>query len=98
MASAEGPSLRRFLTILACATLLLASGAGAVENGCETDENAIPIAVGGDTYYVVSDPCQPLVGDGTCLFSVWMFEEGNGQPGLQRDDGFGSCEGDVLVF
>ena len=42
-------------------------------------------ALGGDIY-VDSDFCQL---DG-CAFSIWVYQETNGLPGLQRDDGMHS--------
>lgn len=34
-----------------------------------------------DGFYVDNDVCQP-----ECVFSIWLYEEGNGIPGLQRGD------------
>lgn len=36
-----------------------------------------------DLCYVVNDLCQL---DGGCLFSIWIYAEDNGIPGLQRCD------------
>ena len=49
-------------------------------------------------FYVDNDLCQP-----ECAFSVWVYEESNGMPGLQRDDAVvsstchGMIAGDRLV-
>lgn len=85
-------------TIVFLGLVLLAAGARASEN-CE----ASPEVDTGDTpvgrYYVDNDPCQP-----DCLFSVWVYQESNGEDGLQRHDQFDDCSGapgpgpDTLLF
>lgn len=60
----------------------------------------------GGEVYVDNDNCQPVVGDGTCLFSTWIYEETNGIAGLQRDDEVksdvagcaGTVDGDYIIF
>jgi hypothetical protein len=48
-------------------------------------------------YYLDNDPCQP-----ECAFSVWVYEETNGIPGLQRDreygDGAGCIDADTILL
>lgn len=52
-------------------------------------------------YYMDNDTCQT---DGTCLFSTWIYEEGNGIDGLQRGDEViddtcdGLIESDIVIF
>jgi hypothetical protein len=38
---------------------------------------------GAPCYYVDNDTCG---GGGMCIFSIWVYEESNGIPGLQRGD------------
>lgn len=91
--------MRRILTTLITAALLLLASAANADDACETDEDATPIGLGDRTFYVINDICQPVVGSGECLFSLWVYEETNGQPGLQRDDEFGEhCEGDTIIL
>lgn len=33
--------------------------------------------------YVENELCQPIIGDGTCTFSIWVWMESNGEDGLQ---------------
>lgn len=56
--------------------------------------------VGGENpgvYYVDTSICQPQ-----CLFDVWIYEETNGHPGLQRGDEFADecqyLEADTILF
>lgn len=52
-----------------------------------TDHQVITIpgsAAGQDDYYVYNESCQ-LDGQRACLFSVWVFRESNGIPGLQQE-------------
>lgn len=50
-------------------------------------------------YYVDEDCC--VIG---CIFSIWIYQESNGIPGLQRDDEHvddtchGLIEGDTVIF
>lgn len=79
----------RLWTISLVATVLALPLAAAEE--CPTVETT---ADTGDTpegrYYVVVDECT-FDPTGGCLFSVWVYKETNGEPGLQRpsDD----CDG-----
>ena len=60
----------------------------------------------GGEIYLDNDNCQPVIGDDTCLFSTWIYEETNGIAGLQRDDEVQSnvkdCTdgtvGDTIIF
>lgn len=80
-------------------SLMIPFAAAGDDYQCETSETDVDT---GDTpagrYYVVNDDCQPH-----CLFSVWVYQESNGQDGLQRgdqtmeDDGTW-CEYDTIVF
>lgn len=51
-------------------------------------------------FYVDNDTCQPGCG----LFSLWVYQESNGHPGLQRGDEVyddtchGMVEADTIVF
>lgn len=53
-----------------------------------TPDVTTPVAVGpgGGVLYFDNDPCQPVIGDNSCLYSAWLYEESNGIDGLQRDD------------
>jgi hypothetical protein len=62
--------------------LLLASGL-ARAGGCETSAPELTLETPAGTFYVDNDLCQL---DGSCLFSIWIYQETNGQPGLQRGD------------
>ena len=61
----------------------------------------VPIALGivPNVFYAVNDICQP-----SCVFSIWVYEESNGLPGLQRADDIAvdTCHDmflpDTLVF
>lgn len=89
--------MRTFLVTLL--GLVLVAATAVAEETCRTEETDVDT---GETpvgrYYVVNDECQP-----ECLFSVWVYEESNGQDGLQRcDDGIPeSCMGctrDSIIF
>lgn len=56
--------------------------ASAVHEPCGYQDRATAtVSVNGSTWYAVADGC-----DDPCA-SVWLFEESNGEPGLQRGDG-----------
>jgi hypothetical protein len=81
----------------AVAALLLPAFATA--SGCSNDEPyTIGVVQPEAGFYVVNDRCQL---DG-CGWSVWIYQETNGIPGLQRDDTFkpanGGCQADTVVF
>lgn len=67
---------------------------GLAETGCDVSETTKENVFGfsdpdfrrGLRVYVDSDPCQPVVGTGTCTFSIWAYMETNGIDGLQRHD------------
>lgn len=94
--------IRRLL--LALVPLALLSSAVADHPECP-DESDYTVSTPAGTYYVVNDLCQI---DGSCLFSVWVYEESNGHPGLQRGDEIcsdqGSCDpcagtqSDTIIF
>jgi hypothetical protein len=78
--------MRAILLILAAA---LAIPGPALADTCPADPYAYLIEdttgrLGGDLY-VVNDLCQtdPV---NPCVFSVWVYQETNGHPGLQRGD------------
>lgn len=86
--------------LLAAATLLVGTG---LADHCPNDaEPTLTVVTPEGTYYVVNDECPS---DG-CLVSVWIYEESNGHPGLQRGDGTiedepeydPECEPDTIVF
>lgn len=69
------------IAIILVASVLALSTAGAHHDGCTTEADATvetPVA----TYYVVSDDCVPH----DCIFSLWIYQESNGHPGLQRGE------------
>ena len=75
--------------------------AGSAVAECETTPSTATVATPLAMYYVVSDPCEPP----GCLWSLWVYEETNGQIGLQRPDEIclddGRCcgsDGDTLIF
>lgn len=81
-----------FLSLLAL--VLIASGARA-EHCAEEDATTVETPAG--TFYVVNEQCQP-----GCLFSIWVYQESNGHPGLQRchwaDECCDGVEQDTIVF
>ena len=81
--------MNKFYAILvaAIAFMVPASAEGECYATTEPDVTT-PAAVGpnGGALYVDNDPCQPVIGDGSCTFSIWVYEETNGIDGLQRDD------------
>ena len=76
--------------LMALGLVALAVPASAVDCAPDTDDNAVAVPFGGETYYVLvqNDLCQP-----DCLFSIWVYtyEETNGLPGLQRAET--TCDG-----
>ena len=93
--------IRSFVLGLAIVALLPSS---AIATTCSnTDPNATEYDTDQGTFYVANDPCQPVIGDGTCLYSVWIYEESNDIAGLQRTDEIsppppGACPGDTDIF
>lgn len=95
--------MRSPLALLAAATLLLPS---AVAGHCTTwstsvtDETQVVVEFPVDVVfrYLAIDKCTP-----ECLFSVWVYPEANGIPGLQRADEMrddtchGMIDADVLL-
>lgn len=84
--------------------LLVALSAPAIAEHCTeptSDEAELTTCVGGvePCFYVDNDSCQP-----ECTFSLWIYQESNGYPGLQRGDEMedGTCHGmvepDTIVF
>ena len=79
--------------------LFVTAGAARAEHCAEaTPEVTLDTPVG--TFYVDNELCQP-----DCLFSVWIYQESNGQEGLQRgdetctdDDECCGQEADTIVF
>jgi hypothetical protein len=63
---------------IALALVLLLPLVAANHTDCVQD---VPLAVPFAGFYVYNDICQP-----GCLFSVWIFHEGNGLDGLQSDE------------
>ena len=92
--------MKNFMVLLIAVSLV--AGAARAEE-CETEEADVDTGeTPGGRYYVTND-CTPVV-DG-CLFSVWIYQESNGQDGLQRPDDFctdhDSCcstESDTILF
>lgn len=88
--------MRIFLGIF-LAIALITSAANASAN-CTTEPTAT-VETPVRTIYIVNDMCQP-----ECLFSIWIYEESNGEPGLQRChdpiDEEGCCGGhpDTILF
>lgn len=85
-----------FTTLLTLAALSIAVPAGMADH-CETWTTSEP-EVTQAPYYVDNDLCQI-----ECLFSIWVYEETNNIPGLQRADEFhddtchGQIEGDTII-
>lgn len=91
--------MRRILPTLLVGALLIAASTAAADDECVTEENATELDVGDRKFYFVNDNCQPVIGTGDCLFSIWVFEESNGQPGLQRGGELGEhCNGDTIIL
>lgn len=66
--------------------------------GVSTEDGATFVGAGG--FYVVNDGA-PLLND--WIFSIWIYQEGNGEPGLQRvsetcDESSPGNEGDTGCF
>lgn len=61
--------------------LLVVSALARGDGGCATTEPTATIETPVATYYLLNEVCQP-----DCLFSVWIYEETNGEPGLQHGD------------
>ena len=76
------------LLALAAFALLVPAQATAPCYTTSTPQASIPDVTGqvGGDIYVVNDLCQPVVGDGSCIQSDWVYEESNGISGLQRGD------------
>lgn len=94
--------MRRALT-LALAALVAYASTGVADHPECPDESDVTVGTPAGTYYVVNDLCQL---EGTCLFSVWIYQESNGHPGLQRggDVCYETCdpcpgvESDTIIF
>jgi hypothetical protein len=71
-------------TLLVLAIVSLVIPLASAQTCSNTDPNAKQIDTSLGTYYLVVDNC-PSVENG-CLFSIWIYEETNHIPGLQRDD------------
>lgn len=88
-----------FLTLVAALVLIPSS---ALAEGCSnTDPNATEYDTAAGTFYVTNDGCPDLARG--CLFSLWIYEESNDIPGLQRADEVeppapGACPADTDVF
>ena len=88
-------------TLIFVAIAVLMAPVANAEACSNTDPNAKQYDTPFGTYYVVVDDC-PNVETG-CLFSVWIYEESNNIPGLQRGDevyppGPNPCPADVDDF
>jgi hypothetical protein len=84
-----------FLAFVSSIMLLTTASAG---GNCTTTEPTLTLETHAGTYYVQNDLCQP-----GCLFSVWVYEESNGEPGLQRGDALCNddgtcCDSDTIWF
>lgn len=90
-------------TLFAILTVLMLPIAAAdMESECQQAEPEVDT---GDTpagrYYVDNEACQP-----DCLFSIWVYQESNGQDGLQRCEdwdhesgcGYGNCNPDAIML
>ena len=84
--------------------LALASPVGAEHcTGPQQSEHELTTCVAGmfPCYYVDNDACSPECGPG---LNVWIYEESNGWPGLQRGDEVdddtchGMIEPDTVIF
>ena len=76
----------------------------AIGAGCEPTSSNPEITTPGcgvsddACFYVDNDLCQP------CMFSIWIYQESNGIPGLQRGDEVvddtcgGAIQSDTIVF
>lgn len=89
-------------TFLAMTLVLLLALAGArADSHCPAEETTLTLETPTGTFYVINEMCQP-----ECLFSLWIFMESNGEPGLQRCGDFpgddrSCCEGiesDTILF
>jgi len=69
--------MRTYFAFLVVLTLALGVARGATD--CTVDTLAT-LETDDGTYYVYNEACQL----DTCLFSVWIVEETNGEPGLQK--------------
>lgn len=89
--------MRTFAILLA---LVILSGAARAQETCEHEPTATIESPAG-TYYVDVDDCTL---DGSCLFSIWIYQESNGIPGLQHcpEEGIPECEcgteSDTILF
>jgi hypothetical protein len=90
-------------TVLLFAAMLIFPMVSATDDPCDHQDPAnltIPDAAGaaGGDLYVVNDNCGVL---DYCVFSLWIYQEANGHPGLQRSDevvSSGCPEGDTGIF
>lgn len=91
--------------LLAPVLLLVALSAPAIAQHCTEpgeQEDAISTCVAGlePCFYVDDDNCEPECGH----FNVWIYQETNGHPGLQRGDEItddtchGMIEADTVIF
>lgn len=79
---------KMFTILLALAAFALLVPANADGLCYTTSEAAVTVpgqSLVGDLY-VVNDACQPVIGDGSCTVSLWIYQESNGIAGLQRGD------------
>lgn len=83
--------MRNVLVGTIIVSLLLAPLATA-DNLCPGEDADATIETPTGTYYLVLGDCMPE----SCFASVWVFEESNGHPGLQRDES--ACESDTAFF
>lgn len=92
--------MRAFLaTLLVLAMTAAVADAEGTCNSYEADEEVDTGETPGGRYYVDANPCDP----GTCLYDVWIYQESNGEDGLQRGDDVcwdGGCcgETDTIIF
>ncbi|MEA3199610.1 MAG: hypothetical protein QOE90_1038 [Thermoplasmata archaeon] len=102
LAPLEACNVKAFFLILVAALVLIPSPALA-DTCSNTDPNATQYDTAAGTFYFVNDLCQPVIGDGSCTFSIWIYEESNNITGLQRGDEVqppapGSCPPDTDIF
>lgn len=79
---------KMYTVLLGLAAFALLVPANAEGDCWTTSEAAVTVpgqGLAGDLY-LVNDACQPVIGDGSCTFSIWLYQESNGIAGLQRGD------------
>jgi hypothetical protein len=95
---ASEASTLRIVPFLAISTLVL--GQAAAECGTTSDPEVTLDTLVAGTYYIDADICSGPA----CIGSVWVYQESNGKPGLQRGDEVhddtcgGLTQADTIIF